>query len=128
MSAIAPVASGEPAAHAAGAVSSTPFVAQLRSRPGALRLGTGTEPVITVRVQMPEVWDTLRVDAPADTPVSILKLRALELLVPDAAHAEDYVVKLRGFEVLDESLPLTGAGARDGSIFLVHGRRRRPVR
>lgn len=120
MSAVTPVAPGES--------TPAPFVAQLRSRPGALRLGTGTEPVITVRVQMPEVWDTVRVEAPADTPVAMLKLHALERLVPDAAHPEDYVVKLRGFEVLDESLPLTGAGARDGSIFLVHGRRRRPVR
>ena len=119
---------GEPAAHPAGSPSDVPFVAQLRSRPGTLRLGTGTEPVITVRVQMPEVWDTLRVQAPGDTAVSLLKLRALESLVPDAAHPEDYVVKLRGFEVLDESLSLTGAGARDGSIFLIHNRRRRPVR
>jgi hypothetical protein len=35
---------------------------------------------------------------------------------------------LRGFEVLDEDLPLTGAGASDGSIFLLTSRRRRPVR
>ena len=128
MSAIAPVTRGEPAAHAAGAAAAVPFVTQLRSRPGTLRLGTGTEPVITLRVQMLEVWDTLRVGAPGDTPVSMLKLRALELLVPDAAYPEDYVVKLRGFEVLDESLSLTGAGAGDGSIFLIHNRRRRPVR
>lgn len=129
MSAVAPATpGGEPAAHPAGAPSSVPFVVQLRSRPGTLRLGTGTEPVITVRVQMTEVWDTLRVEAPADTPVAMLKRRALELLVPDAAHPEDYVVKLRGFEVLDESLSLADAGARDGSIFLIHSRRRRPVR
>ncbi|HSA56002.1 MAG TPA: EsaB/YukD family protein [Gemmatimonadaceae bacterium] len=107
---------------------SRPFVTELRSRPGTVRLGTGTEPVITVRVQMPEVWDTVRVEAPADTAVATLKHRALELLVPDAAHPEDYVTKLRGFEVLDESQSLAAAGARDGSIFLVHGRRRRPVR
>lgn len=129
MSAVAPLTPrGEPAGHPAGTPASVPFVAQLRSRPGTLRLGTGTEPVITVRVQMPEVWDTLRVEAPADTAISMLKLRTLEVLVPDAAHPEDYMVKLRGFEVLDESLSLTGAGARNGSIFLVHNRRRRPVR
>ena len=39
----------------------TPFVAQLRSRPGVLRVGAAGEPTITVRVQMPEVWDVVRV-------------------------------------------------------------------
>jgi hypothetical protein len=105
-----------------------PFVAQLRSRPGTLRLGTGSEPVITVRVQVPEVWDTVRVEAPDDTPVATVKQRTLELLMPDAEHPEDYVVKLRGIEVLDESVPLAAAGAGNGAILLVTSRRRRPVR
>lgn len=105
-----------------------PFVAQWRSRPEAVRLGTTGEPVITVRVQVPEVWDTVRVDAPANTPVALVKQRALEILVGDAANSDDYVVKLRGLEVLDESQALTAAGARSGSTFLVTSRRRRPVR
>jgi hypothetical protein len=42
-----------------------PFVAQLRARPDVIRLGTGAEPVITVRVQSAETWDTVRVEAPA---------------------------------------------------------------
>jgi hypothetical protein len=41
---------------------------------------------------------------------------------------EDYVLKLNGWEVLDESASLAATGAVDGSIFLVTGRRRRPVR
>lgn len=105
-----------------------PFVAQIRSRPGVIRLGTGTEPVITVRVQVPEVWDTVRIDAPPDTAVAVVKDRALETLIPDEPHPEDYVIKLRGIEVLDESLSLAAAGAVNGSIFLVTSRRRRPVR
>jgi hypothetical protein len=105
-----------------------PFVAQLRSRPGTLRLGTSGEPVVTVRVQIPEVWDTVRVEAPADAPVATVKQRALEILMPDAEHAEDYVIKLRGWEILDESESLAAAGAGNGSIFLVTSRRRRPVR
>jgi len=86
----------------------TPFVAQLRARPEAIRLGTAGDPVITVRVQVPEVWDTVRIDAPPDTSVLVLKLR--------------------GFEVLDEAASLSAAGAVNGSTFLVTFRRRRPVR
>jgi hypothetical protein len=105
----------------------TPFVAQLRSRPETIRLGTSGAPVITVRVQVPEVWDTVRVDAPQDTPVLTLKLRALETLMPGADPAE-YVTKLRGFEVLDETASLSAAGVLTGSTLLVTSRRRRPVR
>ena len=105
-----------------------PFTAQLRSRPEVLRLGTGNEPVITVRVQVPEVWDTLRVEAPADTPVVLLKARALETLMPDVPHHEGFVTKLGGWEVLDEGASLSAVGAKNGSIFLITSRRRHPVR
>ncbi len=108
---------------------SAPFTSGLRSRPGSIRLGTGVEPLITLRVQVPEVWDTVRVEAPADTPVSVVKERALEVLVPaDAGSPEDYVMKLAGWEVLDENVSLSAAGATAGSIFLLTSRRRRPVR
>lgn len=105
----------------------TPFVAQLRARPEVIRLGTTGEPVITVRVQVPEVWDTVRIDAPPSTPVLVLKQRALETLMIGAEQA-DYVTKLRGFEVLDESASLASAGVVTGSTLLVTSRRRRPVR
>jgi hypothetical protein len=105
----------------------TPFVAQLRSRPEVIRLGTTGEPVITVRVQVPEVWDTVRIDAPSNTPVLVLKERALEALMPGAEQVE-YVTKLRGFEVLDETTSLSSAGVVTGSTLLVTSRRRRPVR
>jgi hypothetical protein len=90
-------------------------------------LGTADDPVITVRVQVPEVWDTVRIDAPPDTPVLTLKERALEALVSTAEPAE-WVTKLRGFEVLDESASLSAAGVVNGSTLLVTSRRRRPVR
>lgn len=108
-------------------MTAVPFVAQLRSRPEAIRLGTTTDPVITVRVQVPEVWDTVRVDAPPDTSVLALKEIALETLMPRAQSAE-YVSKLRGFEVLDETASLSAAGLVNGSTLLVTSRRRRPVR
>ena len=105
-----------------------PFTASLRSRPGTLRLGSGGEPLITLRVQVPEVWDTLRVEAHADTPVAVLKERALQLLMPDAEFPEDFVIKLAGWEVLDENASVAAAGASNGSIFLVTSRRRHAVR
>lgn len=107
--------------------SATPFVAQLRARPGTIRLGTPGVPAITVRVQVPETWDTVRIDAPPDTPVLVLKQRALEVLAPGAEPVE-WVTKLRGFEVLDETASLSAAGAVNGSTLLVTFRRRRPVR
>ena len=114
---------------AAPASPATPFTAQLRSRPEVIRLGTGNDPVITVRVQIAEVWDTVRIDAPADTPVAVIKARALQAMMPDdAANVAGYVVKLAGIEVLNEGASITEAGAKDGSIFLIASRRRRPVR
>lgn len=105
-----------------------PFVTQLRSRPGVIRLGTGDEPVITLRVQSAETWDTVRVEAPASMPVIEVKRAALEVLVPDEPYHQDFMIKLNGFEVLNEDATLTEAGAKNGSTLLVHLRRRRPVR
>ena len=107
---------------------SVPFVTQLRARPGVIRLGTGAEPVITVRVQSAETWDTVRIEAPASTPVVEVKRQALEVMVPDEPYHRNYVIKLNGFEVLNEDATLTEAGAKNGSTLLVHLRRRRPVR
>ena len=105
-----------------------PFTANLRSRPGVLRIGDPAVPTITLRVQMPEVWDTVRLEVPPDEPVLSLKVRALEALYPDGDFHEDFVLKLRGFEVLDENASVGDVGAVDGSIFLLTHRRRRPVR
>ena len=107
---------------------SSPFVAQLRSRPVAIRLGRDGQRLITVRVQMAEIWDTVRIETPAEEPVQSVKIRALQELLPDADRPEDFVLKLNGFEVLDEHAALSVAGAVDGSIFLLTYRRRRPVR
>lgn len=107
---------------------SAPFTASLRSRPGSIRLGTGDGPLVTLRVQIPEAWDTVRFEVPPDTPVAVLKERALEAMLPDAAHAEDFVMKLAGWEVLNEQASIRDAGATSGSIFLLTSRRRRPVR
>ncbi len=102
----------------------TPFVASLRARPETLVLGSG----MTIRVEMPEVWDTVRIETPANKPISAIKAAALAALYPDGASYADFVMKLHGYEVLDESVPLSQTGATDGSTFLLTFRRRRPVR
>lgn len=104
-----------------------PFVSSLRVRPSTIRLGEGAD-TITLRVQMPEVWDTVRIDAPASEPVLSVKVAALRALFPDGEFHEDFVLKRNGFEVLDETASLRETGAVDGTIFLVTHRRRRPVR
>ena len=104
-----------------------PFVASLRSRPGAIHVGSVDSQGITVRVEIPELWDVVRIVAPPTESVLAVKLAALKEMNPKA-DPRQYVMKLRGFEVLNEGLSLTDAGAVDGSIFLLTHRRRRPVR
>ena len=105
-----------------------PFVTQLRARGTALQVAAAGEPSITVRVEMPEVWDTVKAVVSPSQPVSVLKSAALAALYPTGAPADGFVIKYQGWEVLDESVTLATAGATDGSIFLLTHRRRRPVR
>lgn len=104
----------------------TPFVTSLRARPGTLVLGNA--PRLTLRVEMPEVWDAVRIQAPGSEPVSEVKEAALKALYPNGASYDAFVIKLNGYEVLDESVSLAQAGVLDGSTFLLTFRRRRPVR
>jgi hypothetical protein len=85
-------------------------------------------PTMTVRVEMPEAWDVVRFVVSPTTPARDLKLRALEEFAPGSPYPEDFVLKLRGWEVLDESAPLADIGVQDGSILLLTSRRKRPVR
>ena len=106
----------------------TPFVTQLRARGQALQLAPAGAPSITVRIEMPEVWDTVKAVASPDTRVAELKIRALEALYGLGESPDGFVFKLHGWEVLDENATLAAAGAVDGSIFLLTYRRRRAVR
>ena len=54
-------------------------------------------------------------------------MAALDALYPSGRVQAAFVLKLRGFEVLDEEGTLERVGAEDGSIFLLTHRRRRPV-
>lgn len=108
----------------------TPFVAGLRSRKTTIQLSPAGAGAITIRVEMPEVWDVVRIVVAPSEPVLAVKVRALQALYPEAGASlhSDFVVKLRGWEILDEAASLTDAGVIDGSILLLTFRRRRPVR
>jgi hypothetical protein len=105
-----------------------PFVTSLRSRPSTIHLAEEGAAAITIRVEMPEVWDVVAIVVSPREPVVAVKIRALQALFPEADHHEDFVVKLRGWEILDEAASLADAGVIDGSILLLTHRRRRPVR
>lgn len=107
---------------------SAPFVTGLRARQGTIRLAPEGASTITIRVEMPEVWDVVRIACEPTQSVLAVKVAALEALFPEAEMHEDFVLKLRGWEILDESAPLGEAGVVDGSILLLTHRRRRPVR
>ena len=101
------------------------FVNTLRARADVLALG-GADPM-TVRVQVLDAWDTVAVSAGALTTVRAVKEAALTELGAAGDVAADFVMKLRGVEVRDESRSLADDGARDGSTYVLMRRRRRAV-
>ena len=104
-----------------------PFVNELRTSDDVIRLGTGPDK-LHVRVQVAELWDALRVEAGASHSVDAVKNAALDKFFPDGVPAAEFVVKVRGFEILDEALGLAESGIRNGSTLLLSRRRRRPVK
>jgi hypothetical protein len=105
-----------------------PFVTTLRNNGEVLVLAAGDETVLHIRVQVSELWDSVRVDAAGSEPIISVKRAALGALYPDGSDPDNYVVRLHGFEILDESAGLAAAGVRNGSILLLVNRRRQPVR
>lgn len=104
-----------------------PFVSGLRVQGGPLKLGSGSGPVLHLRAQVLEAWDAVRIDADPTASVKSLKQLALKELYPDVRHDDEFMVKLHGWEILDENAPISSTAARNGSIFLITDRRRRPV-
>jgi len=98
----------------------------VRARPQTIVLGAG-HGALTLKVEMPERWDVVRVTAsPSDTVLSV-KVAALAALEPGADHRR-WVMKLRGAEITSESRTLLEVDATTGVTFLLTLRRRRPVR
>jgi hypothetical protein len=108
---------------------SATFVAQLRTttRP-PIQLAESGPGTITLRVEASDIWETLRVIARPETPVSEVKKRVVDELFPSNEFPDEFVLKLRGWEVLDENSSLADSGVVDGSILLLAYRRRRAVR
>ncbi len=106
---------------------SSPFVAGLRVGREPIVVGDKSGTMLRIRAQVLEAWDAIRIDANATEPVHSVKARALDVLYPDSYSADEFVVKLHGFEILDENVSLAEAGVKDGSILLIADRRRRPV-
>jgi len=106
-----------------------PFVSNLRARKSTITLAPeGAADAITIRVEMPEVWDVVRIVVLPTDSVLEVKQRALAALYPESDVLEEFVLKLRGWVVLDEMASLADAGVVNGSILLLTHRRRRPVR
>jgi hypothetical protein len=103
-----------------------PFVSEIRTRGAPFSLGPTSDRLLHLRAQVLEAWDAIRIDADPEASVRSLKELAMRELAPEA-RVDDYVVKLHGFEVLDEDAPISSTVARNGSIFLITDRRRRPV-
>lgn len=107
---------------------SVAFVSQLRAARAPILLAQPGAGTLTVRVEVAELWDTVRVVARPETTVAEVKKRAVADFFPGHAYADEFVLKLRGWEMLDERQPLSASGVVDGSIILLAYRRRRPVR
>lgn len=106
---------------------SAPFVTQLRSGRPPIQLAEPGKGVFTIRVEAAELWDSVRVIAPSTTTVAEIGKRVIERLFPNS-HSDEFVLKYRGWEMLDLNASLASAGVVDGAILLLSHRRRRPVR
>lgn len=107
---------------------SVAFVTKLRSGRPPIQLAETGKGTITIRVEASDLWDTVRVVTRADAPAGEVKQRVVEALFAAEHHADDFVLKFRGWEVLDLNASLSASGVVDGSILLLAHRRRRPVR
>jgi hypothetical protein len=106
---------------------SAALVGSLRAGRAPLALASGPG-AITIRVQVAEMWEAIRVTAHPDTVISELKQRVVNEFYPGHEYLDDFVMKLRGWEMLDEQQSLKVGGMIDGSIVLLAYRRRRAVR
>jgi heptaprenylglyceryl phosphate synthase len=105
-----------------------PFVTEIRTTDDVIRVGGSDGAVMHLRVQVAELWDTVRVDAAGMSSVAEVKNAALAAFFPAGVNSDEFVTKLRGFEILNENDTLEASGVRDGSTILLARRRRRPVK
>ena len=82
---------------------------------------------LRVRVTVQDAWDEVPLDLPSATSLAELKRAALDA-TRVMRDPDEYVLKFRGFELLDESRSLADAGLVPNGAVIVLPRRRRPVR
>lgn len=104
------------------------FVNTLRAAPQTVSMSGAGADALQIRVQVADVWDAIRMEVSPGESVGAVKRRALEELSPVAYPVDEYVVKLRGIEILDEGLAISACDVRNGSTLILVDRRRRPVR
>ena len=105
---------------------SAALVTTCRARPDTIVLSAG-HGALTMKVEMPERWDVVRLTASPGETVLAVKIAALAVIEPGADHRR-WMMKLRGAEITSETQALMEVGARTGSTFLLTHRKRRPVR
>lgn len=82
-----------------------------------------------VRVMVTDVWDQVFLAVEPTTTVAELKRQALaQALKRVQVRPDDYVMKFRGAQVLDEATTLAALGAVSNSPFIILPARRKPVR
>ena len=107
---------------------STAFVRQLRSHRPPIEMAAPGPNTVAFRVQAAEHWDAVKVVAAPETTVAEVKQRVLAAFYPGHEYRDEFVFKVHGWEMLDESAAIGQSGIVNGSIILLGDRRRRPVR
>ena len=74
-----------------------------------------------------DAWDEVPLDLPPAASLAELKRAALDATTV-RRDPDEYVLKFRGYELLDESRSLADAGLVANGAVIVLPRRRRPVR
>ncbi|HEU4523752.1 MAG TPA: hypothetical protein VFR62_01955 [Gemmatimonadales bacterium] len=82
---------------------------------------------LRLRVTVQDAWDEVPLDLPPATSLAELKRAALDA-TRVRRDPDEYVLKFRGFELLDESQSLADAGLVPNGAVIVLPWRRRPVR
>ena len=82
---------------------------------------------LRLRVTVQDAWDEIPLDLSPATSLAELKRAALDA-TKVRRDPDEYVLKFRGFELLDESRSLAEAGLVANGAVIVLPRRRRPVR
>jgi len=81
-----------------------------------------------VRVMVTDVWDQVFLAVEPTTTVAELKRQALAQALKRAnLPLDEYIVKFRGAQVLDEAVTLAALGAVANAPFIVLPARRQPV-